>query len=78
MVQIVLSWPLAVLLALLGAVWIYLDGQTRNMESADMWAVGFFVGMFLPPIIGAVIVGVLYLRQRKPKRGSPQPVGYYR
>ena len=78
MVEIVLSWPLAVLLALLGAAWIYSDGQKRDMEAADMWAVGFFIGMFIPPIIGAVIVGVAYLWKRKPREGSPQPVEHYR
>lgn len=76
MVQIVLSWPLAILLGLLGAAWIYSDGQKRNMESPSVWAIGFFVGMFIPPIIGAVIVGVSYLWKRKPRRGSPQPVAY--
>jgi hypothetical protein len=64
MVAIELSGGLALVLALLGAGWIYVDGRERNMDSADMWAVAFFVGMFIPPIIGAVVVGTLYLDRR--------------
>lgn len=64
MVSIELSGQLAVLLGLLGSGWIFLDGRRRELETADMWAVAFFVGMFIPPIIGAVVVGVLYLQQR--------------
>ena len=70
MVGIEMSGMLAVFLGLLGAGWIYLDGRKRSIETADMWAVGFFVGMFIPPIIGAVVVGVLYLRNRNPRQGN--------
>lgn len=70
MVGIEISGMLAVFLALFGAVWIYLDGREKNIETADMWAVGFFIGMFLPPIIGAVIVGVLYLQKRNRRGGN--------
>lgn len=73
MVQITLSFPLALLLAGGGAAWIYRDARRRSMETGDMYAVGFFVGMFLPPIVGAVVVGLLYLRNREPRR--PQYVG---
>jgi hypothetical protein len=74
MVGIEIPGMLAVFLGLVGAGWIYLDGRRRNIETADMWAVGFFIGMFIPPIIGAVIVGVLYLQKRNRGRGSPQSV----
>lgn len=70
MVGIEISGMLAVSLGLLGAGWIYLDGRKRSIETADMWAVGFFIGMFIPPIIGAVIVGVLYLQNRTPRQGN--------
>ena len=71
MVGIEISGMLAVFLGICGAVWIYFDGRKRGMETADMWAVGFFVGMFVPPIIGAVIVGILYLQKRNPSKGRP-------
>lgn len=74
MVGIEISGSLAVLIGLLGAIWIYLDGRKRNMDTADMWAVGFFVGMFIPPIIGAVVVGTLYSQKRNRGRGNPYPV----
>jgi len=64
MVAIELSGGLALILGLLGAGWIYVDGRERNMDTADMWAVAFFVGMFIPPIIGAVVVATLYLDRR--------------
>ncbi|MFC7135201.1 MULTISPECIES: hypothetical protein [Salinibaculum] len=70
MVGIQMSGQFALLVGLLGALWIYLDGRKRNMETADMWAVGFFVGMFIPPIIGAVVVAVLYSQKRNRGRGS--------
>jgi|GEM_PF-2779628 len=73
MVAIEIAGPVGVFLALVGSVFIYLDGRNRGMETADMWAVGFFVGMFLPPIIGAVVVGVVYLERRSPRR--PRSVG---
>jgi hypothetical protein len=73
MVGIEISGMLAVIIGLLGGGWIYLDGRQRKMEAADMWAVGFFVGMFIPPIIGAVVVGMLYLqkRDRRPPNTTP-------
>lgn len=76
MVGIQLSGGLALLLAALGAGWIYVDGRKRQMETADMWAVGFFVGMFIPPIIGAVVVGILYIQKRNRRGGNAQPVGW--
>ena len=77
MVGIYLSGQFAVLLALLGAAAIYVDGRNRHMETADMWAVGFFLGMFIPPIIGAVVVGVLYLQKRDDGRRQ-QPIRHLR
>lgn len=74
MVTITLSWPLAILLAILGAVWIYRDATERRMETADMWAVGFFVAFFVPPIIGAVVVYAFYLKKRNRRGGTPRPV----
>jgi hypothetical protein len=64
MVGIEISGALALLLGVLGAVWIYVDGRERNIDTADMWAVAFFVGMFIPPIIGAVVVATLYVDRR--------------
>lgn len=70
-----ISGSLALLLGLAGAVWIYVDGKQRGIETADMWAVGFFVGMFVPPLIGAVVVAAFYLRNRNRRRsrGTPTP-----
>lgn len=76
MLSITISLPLALLLAVGGAAWIYVDGQKRRMDAADMWAVGFFVGMFIPPIIGAVVVGLLYLQKRNSRPGNPSAVEY--
>lgn len=73
MVGIQISGGLALVLAILGASWIYVDGRKRQMDTADMWAVGFFVGMFIPPIIGAVVVGMLYLQTRNQRGGKPYP-----
>jgi hypothetical protein len=78
MVGIEISGMLAVFLGVLGAVWIFIDGRKRNMETADMWAVGFFIGMFIPPIVGAVIVGMLYLQKRDPGQGRPNLNRQYR
>lgn len=74
MVGIQISGGLALLLGALGAGWIYVDGRKRGMETADMWAVGFFLGMFIPPIIGAVVVGMLYLQNRNRRGGNARPV----
>ncbi len=74
MVGIEISGMLAVTLGLLGAGWIYIDGRKQNIDTADMWAVGFFVGMFIPPIIGAVIVGTLYFQKRNRRRGNVRSV----
>ncbi len=70
MVGIQISAQLAVLIGILGALWIYLDGRKRGMQTADMWAVGFFVGIFIPPIIGAVVVAVLYTQKRNDRGGQ--------
>jgi hypothetical protein len=74
MVAIEISGMLAVTIGLLGAGWIYLDGSKQNIDTADMWAVGFFVGMFIPPIIGAVIIGTLYSQKRNRGRGKASSV----
>lgn len=74
MVSIHLSTTLALAIGMLGSVWIYTDGRGRNIDSADMYAVGFFVGMFIPPILGAVIVAVLYLQKRKQNGGRVHPI----
>jgi MFS-type transporter involved in bile tolerance (Atg22 family) len=73
-VAISVSGPFALVLAALGAVWIYQDATKREMETADMWAVGFFVGFFLPPLIGAVAVFVYYIQKREPRYPNPQSV----
>jgi len=47
MVGIEILGMLAIILGLSGA--IYVDGRRQNNETADMWAVGFFIRMlFLP------------------------------
>lgn len=74
MVGIEISGTLAVVIGLLGGGWIYVDGRRRDMETADMWAVGFFVGMFIPPIIGAVVVGMLYLQNRNRRRPTASTI----
>ncbi|MFC7058225.1 hypothetical protein [Halovenus salina] len=68
------SGPFALLLAALGAVWIYQDATKRKMGTADMWAVGFFVGFFVPPLLGAVAVFAYYLQKREPRYPGPQRV----
>lgn len=70
MVEIVIPGLIAIPVAILFSVLIYRDAKERQMESADMWAVGFFVGFFLPPIIGGIVVYAFYLRKRKGKGGS--------
>lgn len=72
-INITLPWIVAIPLALLGAAWIYNDAKQRGMDTADMWAVGFFVAFFIPPIIGGVVVFAVYLWKRRRRRGS-QPV----
>ncbi|MFD1586043.1 hypothetical protein ACFR9U_03545 [Halorientalis brevis] len=74
MVEIVVPWFLAIPLAAFGAVWIYRDASKRNMDTADMWAVGFFIGFFFPPIIGAVLVYAYYLQKRNRGGGSADGV----
>ncbi|WP_332899116.1 hypothetical protein [Haladaptatus sp. CMSO5] len=66
-----ISGPFALAIALIGAILIYRDGKRRGMDTADMWAVGFFVGFFIPPLIGAVVVLVFYFQKRKPRRRVP-------
>lgn len=73
-IHITIPWFLAIPLAALGALWIYRDAQDRGMDTADMWAVGFFVGFFIPPLLGGAIVLAFYLHKRGPRRGQPQAV----
>lgn len=70
-ISIQIGGPFAILLGVVGAILIYRDAKARGMDTADMWAVGFFVGVFIPPIIGAVLVVAFYLRKRQPRRGYP-------
>ena len=69
MVTITVGGPLALAFALVGALLIYRDAKQRGMDTADMWAVGFFIGFFVPPLIGAAVVVALYFRNREPRRG---------
>jgi hypothetical protein len=62
---------LAIPLAPLGAAWIYRDANQRGMDTADMWAVGFFVGFFVPPLLGGAVVFWLYLQKRNRRGGVP-------
>ncbi len=71
MISISLSVPAAILIATGGALWIYRDATTRGMDTADMWAVGFFVGFFILPIIGGVLVFAYYLKKRRPQSPTP-------
>ncbi|MFH5799290.1 hypothetical protein [Haladaptatus sp. CMAA 1911] len=73
-IQIVIQWFLAIPLAALCAVWIYRDAKDRDMDTADMWAVGTFIGFFVPPLIGAILVYAFYLRKRNRRRGGPYAV----
>ena len=73
-IHISLPWIVAVPLALLGAAWIYRDASARQMDTADMWAVGFFVAFFIPPILGGVVVLAFYLRKRNRRRGRTHAV----
>lgn len=70
-IAIQLSGPAALLIAGLGALWIYQDATARRMDTADMWAVGFAVGVFIPPLIGAVAVLVYYFQKRNRRPGEP-------
>ncbi len=73
MVSLTISLPLsvAVIFAAIGAGWLYHDAKNRGMDTADMWAVGFFVGFFIVPILGGLAVLFYYLRKREPQ--YPQP-----
>ncbi|WP_338728809.1 hypothetical protein [Haladaptatus sp. DJG-WS-42] len=73
-ISIHISGPFALAIALVGAVLIYRDGKSRGMDTADMWAVGFFIGFFIPPLIGAIVVLVFYFQKRKPRRSVPYAV----
>jgi Na+-driven multidrug efflux pump len=73
-VQIVIPWFLAIPLAVLLAAWVYRDAKRRWMDTADMWAVGMFIGFFVPPFIGAILVYAFYLRKRNRRRGGPYAV----
>ncbi|AKU06676.1 MULTISPECIES: hypothetical protein [Haloferax] len=74
MVSIEISGPLLLAAAVLGAAWIYRDAKRRAMDTADMWAVGFFVAFVLLPVLGGLAVFVFYLRNRNRRRGSPVAV----
>lgn len=69
MVQLTIALPtsIAVLVAIGGSVWLYEDATSRGMETADMWAVGFFVAFFLLPIVGGVLVLMYYSQKRQPR-----------
>ena len=54
--SITLSISAAFLLAIGGAIWIYTDATKGAMDTADMWAVGFFVGFFILPVLGGILV----------------------
>ncbi|WP_390184405.1 hypothetical protein [Haladaptatus pallidirubidus] len=69
-----MSVYLAVPPALLGAAWMYRDASRRRIETADMWAVGFFVGFFIPPFIGAIAVYVFYILSHNRGGGSMHAV----
>jgi hypothetical protein len=71
MVIITISVPAAILIATAGGIWIYRDATARKMETADMWAVGFFIGFFLLPILGGILVLVYYFRERQPRYPNP-------
>lgn len=73
MVQITIALPVsvAVLIAAGGCLWLYMDATNRGMDTADMWAVGFFVGFFLLPIIGGVLVLLYYWQKRQPRYPDP-------
>ncbi|MFW5973887.1 MAG: hypothetical protein ACOCPZ_00710 [Natrialbaceae archaeon] len=70
-ISIHISGPVAVLIAALGALWIYQDAKARRMDTADMWAVGFAVAFFIPPIIGGVAVLFYYFQKRNRRPGEP-------
>lgn len=74
MVQLTLTLPLsvAVIFAAVGAGWIYHDASTRNMDTADMWAVGFFVAFFIVPILGGLAVLFYYFQKRDPEYPQPE------
>lgn len=70
-VRIQIGGPVALLVAIGGAILLYTDAKMRRMDTADMWAVGFFIGVFVPPIIGAIAVVAYYFQKRPPRRGYP-------
>ncbi|ELZ93081.1 hypothetical protein [Haloferax sulfurifontis] len=74
MVSIELSGPILVAAAVLGAAWLYRDAKRRAMDTADMWAVGFFVAFVLLPVLGGLAVLAFYLQNRNRRRGSPVAV----
>lgn len=76
MISIHLSTTVAIAIGLFGGLWIYTDGRRRRIETADMYAVGFFVGMFIPPLIGAVVVAFLYLRRRNQRGGNAHTLNH--
>jgi hypothetical protein len=71
MVSITLSLPVAILIAIGGAIWIYEDATKRGMGTADMWAVGYFVGFFILPILGGILVLAYYFQKRQPRYPEP-------
>lgn len=73
-VTIALPTAIAVLIAVGGSLWLYTDATDRGMETADMWAVGFFVAFFLLPILGGVLVLLYYRQKRPPNRVAPTGV----
>lgn len=75
MVSITIHLPLsvAVIFAAVGSWWLYTDASNRGMDTADMWAVGFFVGFFLLPIIGGLLVLAYYFHKRRPQYPESLP-----
>jgi peptidoglycan/LPS O-acetylase OafA/YrhL len=74
--QIDIHLPLSVgvLVGVLGAVWIYQDGQKRNMDTADLWAIGFFIAFIALPMIGGILVLAFYFQKRNQGRIPPTSI----
>ncbi|NGM67445.1 hypothetical protein G6M89_00225 [Natronolimnobius sp. AArcel1] len=69
-VQILLA--VGVVVGMAGVTWVYQDARSRGIESADIWAMAFFAGFVLVPVIGGVAVLVFYRRKRPRSDGPTQ------